>query len=153
MLFVVKENCLTADKMTHFTMLQTATKIRVPTTMTINVFYSYRMPWKKSENNIYERQMVECSDCSEWFSQNVWTNPRCCFPKKMKMRLVVLSVLAEKSWNYMYLNNMRSYIKFNVLQKKFAGILQDLQKQWFYMNLLQILDFRFPERKRNFLSW
>ena len=52
----------------------------------------------------------------------------------------------------MYLNNMRSYIKFNVLQKKFAGILQDLQKQWFYMNLLQILDFRFPERKRKFLS-
>ena len=25
------------------------------------------MPWKKSEKNIYEKQMVECSDWIEWF--------------------------------------------------------------------------------------
>ena len=58
-------HCLTADKMTHFTMLQTATKTCVAKTVTVNVFCSCRMPWKKSENNIFERQMVECSDCSE----------------------------------------------------------------------------------------
>ena len=48
-------------------MLHTATKTCVVKTVAINVFYSCRMPWKKYENNIYERQMVDCSDCSEWF--------------------------------------------------------------------------------------
>ena len=53
--------------MTHFLMLQTAIKTCAAKSVTINVFCSCRMPWKKTENNIYERQMVECSDCSEWF--------------------------------------------------------------------------------------
>ena len=55
-------HCLTADKMTYFLMLQTATKTCVVKTVTINIFYSCRMPWKKYENNIYERQLVDCSE-------------------------------------------------------------------------------------------
>ena len=148
-------HCLTADKMTHFTMLQPATKIYFATTVTINVFCSYRMPCKKSENNIYEQQMVECSDGSKWFSQNVQTNPRCCvLQKKLKMRLVVLSVLAEKSWNYMYLNNMRSYIKFNFFAKKnlraFYKIYRNNGFTWIYFKF-QILGFQ-KERETSCLD-
>ena len=62
------------------------------------------MPWKKSENNIYERQTVECSDCSEWFHKMRERIPDAVIrksqirkKKKLKMRLVVLSVLIKKS--------------------------------------------------------
>ena len=75
-------HCLTANKMTHFPMLQTATKTCVAKTVTINVFCSCRMPWKKSENSVYERQMVECSDCSEWFHRMCDRIPHAVFRKK-----------------------------------------------------------------------
>ena len=77
-------HCLTANKMTHFPMLQTATKTCVAKTVTIKVFCSCRMPWKKSGNNIYERQMVECSDCSEWFHRICERIPDVVFRKKIQ---------------------------------------------------------------------
>ena len=87
-------HCLTAGKMTHFPMLKTATKTCVAKTVAINVFCSCRMPWKKSENNICERQMVECSDC---VNECVNESQMLCFAKKIQNAIVVLSVLIKKS--------------------------------------------------------
>ena len=42
------------------------------------------MPWKKSDNIIYERQMVECSDSSEWFHRMCEQIPDAVFRKKIQ---------------------------------------------------------------------
>ena len=57
------------------------------------------MLWEKSENNICEREIVECSDCSEWILRMCERIPDGVFYKKekFKIRLVVLSVLIQKS--------------------------------------------------------
>ena len=33
----------------------------------VEIFCTCRMPWRKAENNIYAKQMFECSKCGEWF--------------------------------------------------------------------------------------
>ena len=33
----------------------------------VEIFCTCRMSWRKAENNIYAKQMVECSKCGEWF--------------------------------------------------------------------------------------
>ena len=75
-------------------MLHTVTK-----TVKINVFCSFKMLWEKSENNICEREIVERSDCSEWIHRMCERTPDGVFYKKekLKIRLVVLSVLIKKS--------------------------------------------------------
>ena len=50
--------------------------------MKINVFCSRRMLWKKSENNICEREIAECSDCSEWIHRMCERIPDAVFDKK-----------------------------------------------------------------------
>ena len=60
-------------QMTGFPMLQAAAKTYIAKTVTINVF---------AENNIYEGQMVECIDCSEWFHGLCERVPDAMFCKK-----------------------------------------------------------------------
>ena len=62
-------------------------KICVAKTVTISVFYSCRMPWK----------MSNVVTAMNGFTERVNESQMLCFAKKLKIRLVVLSVLIKKS--------------------------------------------------------
>ena len=53
-------------------------------TVPLILFCSCRIPWKRSENNICEREMVECSDCSKWIHRMCERMPDGVFEKKKK---------------------------------------------------------------------
>ena len=72
--------CLTANKMTHFPMLQTATKTCVAKTVTINVFCSCRMPWKKSEVFMKDKWLHVVNG----FTECVNESQMLCFAKKIQ---------------------------------------------------------------------
>ena len=57
-------HCLAADKITEFPKsTKESYKLCSEKLFHINIFCSCRMPWKKNEKNIYEKQMAECCSC------------------------------------------------------------------------------------------
>ena len=42
------------------------------------------MPWKKSDNNVVDRQMAECSGCRGWFHRMCERIPTAIFQEKSK---------------------------------------------------------------------
>ena len=48
----------------------------------VEIFCTCRMSWRKAENNIYAKQMVECSKCGEWFHRMCEWIPEDIFKKQ-----------------------------------------------------------------------
>ena len=59
--------CLSANKFSDFPETNKVLKRSMAKMIPIDVFCSCRMPWKKSEDNLFEKQMAECSNCKGWF--------------------------------------------------------------------------------------
>ena len=53
----------------------------------VEIFCTCRMPWRKAKNNIYAKQMVECSKCGEWFHRMCERIPEDIFMKQNKDRM------------------------------------------------------------------
>ena len=63
-------HCLTSDLISSFpksTVQAMEFKICKDREIMVEIFYAYRMPWRKAENNIYAKQIAECSKCGECF--------------------------------------------------------------------------------------
>ena len=61
-------HCLTANLISPFPKSNgQAMKTCKDREIMVETFCTCRMPWRKAENNIYAKQMVECSKCGEWF--------------------------------------------------------------------------------------
>ena len=57
-------HCLAADKITEFPKsTKDSYKLCGKKLFHIDIFFSRRMPWKKNEKNIYEKQMAACCSC------------------------------------------------------------------------------------------
>ena len=60
-------HCLLEDKVTEFPITEKDFKKCFEKTIKVMLHCSYQMPWKKSDNNVVDRQMAECSGCRGWF--------------------------------------------------------------------------------------
>ena len=68
----------------------------------VEIFCTCRMPWIIAENNIYAKQMVECSKCGEWFHRMYERIPEdICMKQNSKIELVCRSCSNSK-WNPSY---------------------------------------------------
>ena len=54
------------------------------------------MPWKKSDNNVVDRQMAECSGCRGWFHKMCERIPAAIFHEKVKIGTVFNVFLMKK---------------------------------------------------------
>ena len=62
----------------------------------VEIFCTCRMPWRKAKNNIYAKQMVECSKCGEWFHRMCERIPEDIFMKQNKDRMFLQKLFKLK---------------------------------------------------------
>ena len=53
-------------------------------TIKVMLYCSCRMPWKKSDNNVADRQMTECNGCRGWYHRMCERLPTAIFQEKSK---------------------------------------------------------------------
>ena len=76
-------HCLTANLISPFPKSNgQAMKTCKDREIMVEIFCTCRMPWRKAENNIYAKQMVECSKCGEWFHRMCELIPEDIFKKQ-----------------------------------------------------------------------
>ena len=73
--------CLSMGKMEKFPVSEKVHKRCAMKQISIEIFCSCRMPWRKADNNCYEKQMVECSGCEGWFHRVCERIPDAVFEK------------------------------------------------------------------------
>ena len=73
--------CLSGGKITDFPVSERIHKRCLPKEICNQLFCSCRMPWRKADNNCFEKQMVECSGCLEWFHRMCERIPDIVFSK------------------------------------------------------------------------
>ena len=90
-------HCLAADKKAEFPKSTKENKICGEKLFHIDIFCSCRMPWKKNEKNIYEKQMAKCCSYKEWFHRMCERIPDKVFSQKnLKIEWVCLKCKGEK---------------------------------------------------------
>ena len=77
-------HCLLEDKVTEFPRAEHAIRKCFEKTIKVMLHFSHRMPWKKSDNNVVDRQMAECSGYRGWFYRMYERIPTAIFQKKSK---------------------------------------------------------------------
>ena len=77
-------HCLLEDKVTEFPRTEHAIRKCFEKTIKVMLYCSCRMPWKKSDNNVVDRQMAVCSGCRGWFHRMCERIPTAIFQEKSK---------------------------------------------------------------------
>ena len=60
-------HCLVENELSQFPRSDRNHRKCIHKTISIALFCNCRMPWAKSDNRLFDKQMVKCDGCCEWF--------------------------------------------------------------------------------------
>ena len=89
-------HCLLEDKVIKFPRTEQAIIKCFEKTIKVMLYCSCRMPWKKSDNNVVDRQMAECSGCRRWFYRMCERIATAIFQEKTKNGYCFQCIAKEK---------------------------------------------------------
>ena len=62
-------HCLVENEFSQFPSSDRNHRKYIHKTISIALFCDCRIPWAKSDNRLFDKQMVKCDGCCEWFSR------------------------------------------------------------------------------------
>ena len=90
-------HCLVENELSQFPRSDRNRRKCIHKTISVALFCNCRMPWAKSDNRLFDKQIVKCDGCCEWFHRMCERIPEKPFNEKYVKSYCHKCLLQEKA--------------------------------------------------------